>query len=123
MGVTQHIGNLLGDVVIGEDSRPDGIVDIVVHIGNLVAAPDDLSFQGFRPGFAGVAYNAHANLIGQIQAHAVPFQDVHYPQTLLVMTEGLAQAVGQSRLSGVTEGGVTQVVAHGNGLGQILVEP
>ena len=70
-----------------------------------------------------MAYNAHANLIGQIQAHAVPFQNIHNPQTLLVVAEGLAQAVGQSRLSGVTERGVTQVVAHGDGLGQILVEP
>ena len=39
------------------------------------------------------------------------------------MAEGLAQALAQSVLPGVAEGRVAQVMAHGNGLRQVLVEP
>ena len=94
----------------------------MVDIGDLVAAADHLPFQGFRPGVTGVAQNAHADFVGQIQAPAVPFQHVHHPQTLLIVAEGLSKAVRQGSFPRVSEGGVAQIMAHGDGLGQVLVE-
>ena len=120
--VAQNIGDLPGNVVICQNARPDGIVNIVVDIGDLVTAADDLPFQGPGPAASGVAENAVPHLMGQVQAHAVPLQNVHHPQALLIVAEGLAQALGQGHLSRMAEGGMAQVVAHGNGLRQVLVE-
>ena len=94
----------------------------MIHVGDPIRPADDLALQRIGEPRPGVAENAHANLVGQVQPLAVLFQAVHHPQTLLVVPEGLPQAGRQSSLPGVAEGGVAQVVAHGNGLRQVLVQ-
>ena len=95
----------------------------MIHIGNLVRPADDLPFQGFRDVRAGVAQNAQPDLVGQVQTLSVLFQAVHHPQALLIVPEGFAPTLGQGRFSGMAEGRVAQIVAHGDGLRQILVKP
>ena len=103
--------------------RPHGVVNVVVDVGNLVGFPDDLPFQSLRHMLAGVAQDAHAHLVGQVQPPAVLFQDIHHPQGLLIVAEGPAHHLAQGVLPGMAEGSVAQVVAQGDGLGQILVQP
>ena len=122
VGIAQKLCDLPGQIFIGQDSRPDGIVDVVIDVGNLIAAADNLSFQRFRPGFSRVSYDAHADFIAQVQAHAVLFQHVHHPQTLLIMSEWRSHALGKRRFSGVTEGGMTQIMAHGDCFRQVFIQ-
>lgn len=51
-GAAQHIGDGLGDILLPQDARPDGIVDIVVHVGDLVRPADDapLGSVGLKAG-------------------------------------------------------------------------
>ena len=46
MAVAQDISDGTGNVVIGEDPCPNGIVNIVIDVGDLVGAADNLTFQG-----------------------------------------------------------------------------
>ena len=94
----------------------------MVHIGNLVTAADNLTLQSRRPGVTGVAENAVADFVGQIQTFSVFFQHIHNPETLLVMAERLSQTPGQSHFTGMAERGMSQVMAHGNGFRQVFVE-
>ena len=120
--VTQNPQNISRKIIIGENSGPDGIIDVVIDIGNLVTAANYLTLQRFRNPVTGMTQNAHPNLISQIQALTVPLQNVHNTQTLLVVAKGSTHAAGQRILSGMAEGGVTQIVTHGNGLCQIFVQ-
>ena len=95
----------------------------MIDVGDLVRPADDLALQGLRDHGAGVAHNALPDLVAQVQALAVLFQNIHHPQALLIVPEGPSPAFRQGGLPRVAEGGVAQVVAHGDGLGQVLVEP
>ena len=101
----------------------DGVVNVVVDIGDAVGQADNASLPGGGDALAGVAHNALPDLVAQVQALAVLFQNIHHPQALLIVPEGPAPAFRQGGLPRVAEGGVAQVVAHGDGLGQVLVEP
>ena len=122
MGVAQDGDNILRQILLAENACPDGIINVVIDIGNLVRTPHHLPLQRLRDVIAGVPQDAQPHFVGQVQTHAVLFQIVHHPQALLVMTEGLAQAIGEGCLTGMTKGGVPQVMPHGNGLCQILVQ-
>ena len=67
--------------------------------------------------------DAVPHLPGEIQACAGLFEAIHHANTLLVVTEATLDALVQTPLSGVSEGGVAQIVSQRDGLGQIFVEP
>ena len=123
VAVAQHIGDVDGDIVVGENARPDGVVNVVVDVGDLVGATHGLPLQRLRPVIPGVTQNAHADFIGQVQPLTVLFQNVHHSQALLIVAERLAKALAQNVLPGVAEGSVSQVMPHGNGFRQIFVQP
>ena len=63
-----------------------------------------------------MSQNAQTNLVAQVQTLTILLQNVHHPQRLLIVPEGLAQNLAEGVLPGVTEGGVAQIMAQGNGL-------
>ena len=94
----------------------------MVDVGDLVGQPQQTALQGLGLVGAGVAENATAHLVGQVESLAVPFQTVHYPKRLLVMGKASGHDLIEDPLSGVSEGGVAQIVAVGGRFCQILIE-
>ena len=66
--------------------------------------------------------NAVKHLNGEVEPLALFFQDVHHPQALVVMAEALGVELVQHRFPGVAEGGVPEIMAQGDGLGEMAVE-
>ena len=52
--IPEAFPQILRNVGIGQNPRPDGIVDVVVDVGDLVGMADDPGLQGFRLPFARV---------------------------------------------------------------------
>ena len=123
MGVAQSQLDVKGDVLLPQDAGPDGVVDVMVDIGDAVGHADDPAFRRVGHFGAGVAQDAVQHLPRQVEAPALLFQKAHHPEALLVVVEGHPSGGGKGTLTGVAEGGVAQVVTQGDGLGQILVEP
>ena len=122
MAAAQHPGNGLGNIARLQNACPDGIINIVIDIGIAVCPADNPSLQGLRDPRPCMPQDAHADFIGKIQPLTAIFQDVHHPEALLIMAEGLTHGFGQRHFTGMAEGGMAQVVAHGDGFCQILVE-
>ena len=122
MVMPQDIGYGIRDVPVGQEPRPDGIVNVMVYVGDLVGAANHHALQSLRPGFAGMAEDAVSDLIGKIQSLSVIFQHIHHPKRLLIVAEGSSQATGQGHFTGMAEGGVAQIVTHGDGFRQIFIQ-
>ena len=109
-----------------QDPGPQGVVDVVVDVGDAVDQLDDPPLQGRRLVRAGVVEDAVADLLGQVEPAAVALQHLDHPQRVLVVLEAAAAALAQGRverlLAGVAEGRVAEVVAEPDRLGQVLVE-
>ncbi len=123
MGLAQHTAQRRRNILRREDVPPDGVVDVMVEIGDPVGIMDDAPFHGVGFFLAGVAQNSIPHLHSQVQALTALFQPVHHPQALLVVGKAPGHHLPQRLFSGVAEGGVPQVMAQGDGLGQVLVEP
>ena len=63
MVVTQNIGDIPGQIIIGQNARPNGIINIVIDVGDLVAAANHHTLQRGRPGIAGMTEDAISNLV------------------------------------------------------------
>ena len=120
--LTQHGGAISGQGGRVQHTGTHGILDIVVHKGDLIRHADDASLRGGRPGALGMGHDAVAHLPGQVQAPAVFFQLVHHTQALHIMPEPLRAELVQCALPCVAKGRVPQVMGQTDGLGQILVE-
>ena len=130
--VSQHFPARFGNVAVRDDSRPQRVVQIVVDVGDDVGDAHDLTLQALgelgridghhRPHALGVFGDAVAHVEGQVQPQTVVFQFVHDAQALLVVPEPAGAEFVENRLADVAERGVTQVVAEGDGLGQVLVQ-
>ena len=70
----------------------------------------------------GVAEDAVADWLGQVEPASVALQFVDDAQTLLVVPES-GQRLGKRHLPGVAEWGVAEVVAQSDRLDQVLVQP
>ena len=70
----------------------------------------------------GVLLDAVPDLEGQVQALALVFELLDDPQALVGVVEAEGQELAQGLFAGVAEGRVPEVVAEGDGLGQVLVE-
>ena len=123
MGLPQQPGHAPGQIALVQDAGPDGVIDVVVDIGDAVGKVDDAPFFGLGPLAAAVAQDPVPHLKGQVQPGAAVFQPVHHPQALLVVAEPCGERLVQRPLPCVAKGGVPQVVSQGDGLGQVFVEP
>ena len=120
-----------GQVVGGDDAGANRVVDVVVEIGQAVGDLHDLAFErpGDAPPFSRDALaqlrmleDAVADLLREIQAAAVLFEDLDHPHALLVVAKAARQAGTQRIFARVTKRGVSQVVPQGRSFGQILVQ-
>ena len=87
-------------------------------VGNADRAP----FHGAGPGPLCVGDDAVAHLPGKVQSFAVFFQHIHHPQALPVVGKAAGAELIQRPLPRMTEWGMPQVMAQGDGLGQVLVQ-
>ena len=123
LGGAQH-GHGFGRELAGvQHTGGDGILDVVVQKGNVVRAAHHAALRRAGPGAGGVGNDAVAHLPGQVEAPAVFFQEIHHPQALAVVGKATGAQTVQRALPRVAKGGMAQVVAQGDGLGQILVQP
>ncbi len=122
-GVSQLVRYFPRDILLLEHPRPDGVVNIVVYVGNAVCPPHNPPFGGFRLQAVCVAQNPVCHLIGQVQPPAVLFQSFNHPHALLVVPEASRHQGVQGPLPGVAKGGVPQIMGQGHRLRQILVQP
>ena len=63
MGMAQMGGNCTGNVIVGQNSRPHGVVNVMVDIGDLVRPTDDLSLLSLGNELTGMPQNAHADFV------------------------------------------------------------
>ena len=120
--------DLMGREILGaEDPRAQGVVDVVVDVGDPVDELDDPPLQSRRLARARVVEDAVAHLLGQVEPAPVALQHLDHPQRVLVVLEARAAALAQSRveclLARMPEGRMAEVVPQPDRLGQVLVEP
>ena len=122
MGEPQHVGDLQGDIDGVDDAAPQRVVDVGVDIRDLVRQTQELPFQRLRRVRAGVAQDAPAHLIGEIEAVPIVFQPVHHPQRLDIVLEPSGHDLVQDPLPRVAKGRMAQIMSIGSGFGQVLIE-
>ena len=94
----------------------------MVQEGDVVGNADRAPFHGAGPGPLGVGDNAVADLPGKVESFAVLFQHIHHPQALPVVGKAAGTKLVQRPFPRMTEGRMPQIMAQGDGLGQILIE-
>ena len=106
MGKAQHLAGLKGDVHGIENAAPQGILNVVVDIGDVVGQPDHLALQRSGGGTFCVAEDAVAHLPGQVQPLTVFLQPLHHPHRLAEVGKAPGHQLVEHPLPGVAEGGV-----------------
>ena len=122
MGAAQHQRNISWDILLCEDPGAHGVVNVVVDVGDAVGHADDLPLPRLGDERARVAEDAHAHLVGEVQAAAVALELVDHAERLLIVVERAAHHVRQRRLTRMAERRVTEVVPIGCRLGEVLVQ-
>ena len=122
VGKAQHPGDLQRDVHGVDNASPQGVLDVVVDIGDVVGQPDELPLQGGGGLALGVAQDAVPHLPGEVEPLPVLLQPLHHPHRLPVVGKPSGHQLVQGPLPRVSEGGVAQVVAPRRRLGQVLVQ-
>ena len=125
MGGTQHPDCFCRQILRSDDSRTDGIINIMVHIGNAVRKMDNPSLRCSGMLLTGMTGNAVPHFLCQVESGTIPFQTVCHPQALIIVPEpadGFTQPI-QCPFSGMSEGCMPQIMSQCNGFGQILIQP
>ena len=121
--LAQHGGAVLRQGGRVQHTGPDGVLDVVVDVGDLVGHPHDAALRRRCPNAFCVGDDAVAHLPGQVEALPILLELVHHPQALHIVLEAAGRELVECPLSGVAEGGVAKVVGEADGLGQVLIEP
>jgi hypothetical protein len=123
-------------VVQGQQSCADAVVEVVIEVGDAVGDAHNRRFEvdgllGFVGGEVGTPFgvpdDALAYLVRQVQPAPVFFDAVHHAQALLVVAEArggdiFAQDCVQRLFACVSEGGVSEVVREGDRFSEVFVE-
>ena len=120
--LSRDIRDFPGYLLFGEEPCPHGVIHIVVQICYFVREPDDLTLQRRRGTAHLVIEDSVPDLPAQIQSLAVPFQDIHDPEALLIVFETKGTYTVERPFTAMAEGRVAQIMTQRNGLDQILVE-
>ena len=102
---------------------PDGIVNIMIDICDLIRKADDFPLHGHRHPGCGMVHHTIPDFLCQIQAFTVFFQQLHNPDTLIIMFESIGVKFIKNILACMTERRMSQIMPQGNGLRQILIHP
>jgi len=115
-------GDLLRDVLFGQDPGPHRIIHIVVEIGDLVRQADDPALQRGRRPTCLVIQDPVPDLPGQVQPLSVPLQHIHEPQTLDIVGKSKRTHPVQGPLSCVSKGCMSQIMAQRDRFDQIFIQ-
>jgi hypothetical protein len=131
MGTPQNGYCLRGKDILADNSCPHRIADVMVDISDDIRNLANLTLKRIhRSPFLtqdicsalGVLQDAIPHLPGQIESLPIPLQEIHNPQALLVMPESLGVKTIEHIFAHMTEWCMTQIVAKGNGLCEVLVK-
>ncbi len=117
---TEQLDLGAGQVGVREDPVADGIVDVVIDIGDAIDDAYDLPLQRLRLLSTGVRENAVADLAGEVE----PQGDA--PRLLVVAEaapESGVERIVERLLTRVTERRVAGVVPEPDRLDEVLVQP
>ena len=126
--VAQHRDRLRRQVAERDDSRANGVVDVVIDVRDAVDEADDPSLEGRRRLRApGVTGDTVAGGRGEVEAPAGPREAGARAQRVLVVAESRSEPPLETAIEGVLadvpERRVAEVVAEPDRLGEVLVEP
>ena len=110
------------NILLRHNTGTAGVVNIMVDVGDFIRNANDLPLQSVGLLSLGVAENAVFHFIGQVQPGAVFLDLLHRAHALGIVGETAGAQAVQRPLTGVTKGGVPQIVPQGNGLGEILIQ-
>ena len=123
VGVTEHVERLPRQLALVQHTGTDGVVQVVVDVGDPVREPHDLRLErGGRRHGPRMVHDAVAHLPRQVQALPVVLEVVDDPQALLAVAERAAQERRERLLAQMAERRVSQVVPERDGLRQVLVQ-
>ena len=103
----------------------------MVGVGDDVGDPHELPLERARevvplredrPPPLGVLEDPLPHLAGEIEPRALPLELLDHPHALARVVEAAWHEARQHELAGVAKGRVTEVMAHGHRLGEILVQ-
>ena len=86
-GRPEQLDLLSGQVALGEDPGPQGVVDVVVDVGDAVDEAHDPALERGRLARAGVVEDPVADRLGEVEPAAVALERVDDPQRVLVVPE------------------------------------
>ena len=111
-----------GNILLGKYPAPDGIVNIMINIGDLIRESHYFSFQ--RMGTAGRAVVQYPvpDLHSQIQANSLLLQHFHDPHALFKMGKAAAAQPVQHRFPHMAEGRMPQIMSQRHRFRQILIQ-
>ncbi len=121
MGLSQHFDGVFGQLLLMQNARADGVIDVMVNVGNPVRLGHHHAFQAGGLEGAGVVDDAIAHFPGQVEAIA-SLQLVHHAQALHVVLEAARGQLVQCALPDVAKGCVAKVMRQGDGFGQVFVQ-
>ena len=84
---------------------------------------DTAPLERLRAHLAGVVLDAVAHLPGEVEPLTAALEHLHHAAALHPVLKAALDELVQRVLARVPEGRMPQIVAHGNRLSQILVEP
>ena len=120
VGLPQHVQQVLRQFEFPQHPGADGVVDVMVNVGDAVRPGDAFPLQRFGLQRPGMLQYPVPHLPGQVQPFAA-FQHLHHPQALFVMAEAVFRQAVEGSFAAVAKGGMAQVVSQSDGLGQILI--
>jgi NhaP-type Na+/H+ or K+/H+ antiporter len=126
-GLAEDLDLLAWQVRRREHVRTDGVVDVVIDVGDPVDQPHDPGLVGPRLDRTGVPEDPVTDFLGEVQAPPVPLEVVHDSQRLLVVAEAPGepgvQDLVERLLAGVAERRMSEVVPVADRLGEVFVQP
>ena len=118
MGLAERAAQRLGDILPAHQAAANRVVDIVVDVGDAVGKMDNSPFRRRGLRTACVMHNTIAHLGGQVER----LDAVDHAQALFVVAEALRADFVQCGFARVAKRRMPEVVAEGNGFGQVFVQ-
>ena len=117
----QCIAQLLWNVLLTQNLRPNRVVNIVIDIGDLIAESNNLPLRRMRGKSSLMIADSIPDLPGQIEPLPLLLQKLYHPHTLFIVAEAPGINLRERPFSGMTEGSMAQIMAQSDSLCQILI--
>ena len=130
--MAETVSQVPRDIVLAQHVSPDGVIDIMIDVGDNIRYPDDLRFfserfllividQNIALAFR-MLDNSVPDLLSQVEPLPVLLENIDDPQALLVVPETLRVQPVENFLSRMPEGCMAEVVPQRHRLCRDFVE-